>query len=60
MATHSSILTWKILWTEMSLVGYSPWAHKDSDMTEHTHEHISNRLLTRTYCIAQGTLFSIL
>jgi len=27
MATHSSILAWKILWTEeRSLVGYSPWA----------------------------------
>ena len=26
MATHSSILTWKIPWTERSLGGYSPWA----------------------------------
>ena len=24
MATHSSILAWKITWTE-ELVGYSPW-----------------------------------
>ena len=22
---------------QRSLVGYSPWGHKDSDMTEHTH-----------------------
>ena len=28
MATHSSILPWR------SLVGYSPWGHKESDMTE--------------------------
>ena len=34
MATHSSILTWKIPWTERSLVGYSPWGRKESDMTE--------------------------
>ena len=34
-ATHSSILTWEIPWTE-SLVGYSPWGRRESDMTEHT------------------------
>ena len=33
MATHSSILSWKIQWME-ELVGYSPWGHKESDMTE--------------------------
>ena len=27
MATHSSILAWKIPWIE-KLVGYSPWGHK--------------------------------
>ena len=32
MATHSSILAWKIPWTE-DLVGYSPWGFKESDMT---------------------------
>ena len=33
MATHSSILTWKSHgWR--SLVGYCPWGHKESDMTE--------------------------
>ena len=31
-AIHSSILTWRIPWTE-SLVGYSPWGHKKSDTT---------------------------
>ena len=34
MATHSSTLTWTIPWTERSLVGYSPWGHKESDMTD--------------------------
>ena len=33
MATHSSIVDWRILWTE-GLVGYSPWGHKESNMTE--------------------------
>ena len=32
MATHSSILAWKI----PCLAGYSPWGHKESDTTEHT------------------------
>ena len=30
MATHSSILAWEILWTE---VGYSPWGHRESGTT---------------------------
>ena len=34
MATHSSILAWKIPWTERCLAGYSPWGRKESDMTE--------------------------
>ena len=33
MATHSSILAWKTPWTE-ELDGYSPWGHRQSDMTE--------------------------
>ena len=33
MVTSSSILAWKIPWTG-SLVGYSPWGHKESDTTE--------------------------
>ena len=28
MATHSSILAWRIPWTEESLAGYSPWGRK--------------------------------
>ena len=30
MTTHSSILTWKIPWTEEP---DSPWGHKESNMT---------------------------
>ena len=29
MATHSSILAWRIPWTERSLVGYSPKGRKE-------------------------------
>ena len=36
MATHSSILAWRIPWTEGSLGGYSPWGRKELDMTEVT------------------------
>ena len=32
-ATHSSILGWRIPWTE-ERVGYSPWGHREPDMTE--------------------------
>ena len=34
MATHPTILAWRIPWTE-ELGGYSPWSHKESDTTEH-------------------------
>ena len=33
MATHFSILAWKIPWTE-ELGGLSPWGCKESDTTE--------------------------
>ena len=33
MATHSSILAWKIH-GQMSLAGYSPWGYRVSDTTE--------------------------
>ena len=40
MAPHSSTLAWRIPWRK-SLVGYSPWGRKDSDMTEWLHFHFS-------------------
>ena len=34
MAAHSSILPWRISWTEEPGGLYSPWGHKESDMAE--------------------------
>ena len=41
MATLSSFLPWEVH-GQRSLVSYSPWGHKESDMTEHTciHRHM--------------------
>ena len=36
MATHSSILAWRIPWTEGPGELHSPWGRKESDMTEMT------------------------
>ena len=49
MATHSSILAWKIPWTE-SLADYSPWGHNESDMTEWLISH------SHTRCYLQNTV----
>ena len=58
MATHPVFLPGK-LHGQRSLVGYSPWDHKESDMTEqltYTHIHffsfifISWSLITLQYC----------
>ena len=38
MATHSSILAWRIPWTE-KLGGLQSTGHKESDMTERLHFH---------------------
>ena len=34
MATHSSILAWRISWAEERGRLYSPWGRKESDTTE--------------------------
>ena len=39
MAMHSSILAWRIPWTEKPM-GYSPWDHKElntTGVTQHAH-----------------------
>ena len=36
MATHSSILAWRILQTEGPGGLYNPWGHKESDIIEHS------------------------
>ena len=38
MATHSSVLAWKIPWTEEP-GGLASMGSKESDTTEHTHPH---------------------
>ena len=47
MATHSSILAWKIH-GQRRLAGFSPWGCKESDMTEHA-DYISRNSLGHTY-----------
>ena len=34
MATHSTILAWRIPWTEEPGGLHSPWGHKELNMTE--------------------------
>ena len=34
MATHSSMLAWRIPVDQRNLADDSPWGHKESDMTE--------------------------
>ena len=41
MATQSNILAWKIPFAEKS-GGLQSWGHKESDMTEHTHNSLIN------------------
>ena len=47
MATYSGILAWRFH-RQRSLVGYSPWGHKESDTTEATgHAH----MYTYVHCL---------
>jgi len=39
MTIHSSILAWRIPWTEEPWPGYSPWGLKESDTTEQLSFH---------------------
>ena len=43
MATHSSVLA-RESHGQRSLVGYSPWGHKDSDMTERLNNNNTDSL----------------
>ena len=47
MAAHSSLLAWRIPWTEEP-GGLQTWGHEESDTTEatsHTHVHTTNHAL---------------
>ena len=47
MATHSSILAWKIPWAEEP--GGGPWGPKESDVTEHNHSYKNGWVQVRIY-----------
>ena len=53
MATHSSILAWRIPWTE-ELAGCSPWGLKESDTTEQLRTPAHS---TRQICGVAASLF---
>ena len=39
MAMHSSVLSWRLPWTEEPGGLHIAWGHKKSNMTGHTHTH---------------------
>ena len=43
MATHSSILAWKIPWAEEP-GGLQPWGHKELDTNEHTYQKATDMM----------------
>ena len=53
MATHSSILAWKIPWTEKPGV-YSPWGRKESDTTEQLHFHFRLTIIPKCSSFLPG------
>ena len=66
MATHSSILAWRIPWILRSLLGYSPWDPRELDMaeeTEHAHKHPfkmdSSRSFKTSYHVVTSTTTKI-
>ena len=51
MLTHSSILAWKSH-GQKSLVGYSPWGHKELDTTERLNNTLNmciNKILVKLH-----------
>ena len=46
MAIHSSILAWRIPWTENSMQGYNPWGCKEQDTTERLSVNGKDRCLS--------------
>ena len=44
MATHSSILAWRIPMDREAWQGYSPWGRKKSDMTEQLSTHSTHHI----------------
>ena len=62
MATHSSILAWRIPWTEQP-GGLSPWGGKELDMSEVTWHALAEPqtfIFLPTACSRHSRLFSIM
>ena len=53
-ATHSSILAYRIPWTE-SLAGYSPWGRKESEMTEQLTPHLCSLAIPSPVLLHQSS-----
>ena len=51
MVTHSSILAWRIPWTEESDVLQSMDCHKESDMTERLRNNNKKAMTSQTCCL---------
>ena len=59
MATHSSILAWEIPWTEEP-GGYSPWGHKESDLTERLTPFLQmHKIYIKFWVVAFTWIYSI-
>ena len=55
MATHSSILAWRIQWTE-EMAGWSPWGDRESDKTAHCNKEkvLSVNSFFKIYLVSIG------
>ena len=58
MATHSSILAWRIPWTE-DPGGLQSMESKELDMTEHTHTYTQCHVIHKCGNIVQSRTFPI-
>ena len=56
MAIHSGILAWRIH-RQRSLVGYSPWGHKELDMTEQLTLSVLGEMKMQKKCLDGPTLW---
>ena len=43
MVIYSSNLAWRIPWTKEPGKGYSPWGHKESDVTQGAQHEVSQK-----------------
>ena len=55
MATHSSILAWRIPWTE-DLVGYSPQGHRELDTIDRLTRSLSLLYIRHVFPLSFGII----